>query len=212
MTLQANLLSDETLPSGEDSLKTKRREKIIDKKIEEFVDAIHQMNEHKDSLSLEVEELKRARNSFKKDLQQTLTQEMGALVPSLCKSLSETFDHKTSSFIDGHLKELDRLQQETGNTVFSLQSITEQPKYRTILMGISLVTASCVSCFVMAAGLYYFFPSRYEVKYETTHEQFKEMLYGKVLMNTFKTLKPDAQTLILGALDITLKQMASTKP
>ena len=79
-------------------------------------------------------------------------------------------------------------------------------------MGIALVAASCFSCFIMAAGLYYFFPSHHEVKYETNKDQFKEMLYGKVLMNTFKNLKSDDQTLILNAIEATIRQMASTNP
>jgi hypothetical protein len=211
MTLHSHPLSDNTINSQEEALRNKRREKIIDKKIEEIVVAIHQMHEHKDSLSLEVEELKGARAAFKTELQQALKQELGILAPSFSKSLSETFHQETNSFINRHLEELRLIQEETGKTVSSLQSITEQSKRRTILMGISLVMASCFSCFVMAADLFYFFPSHHEVTYQTTQEQFKEMVYGRALMNAFKNLKPDAQALILSALDATLKQMSSGK-
>jgi hypothetical protein len=211
MTQQPHALADETLPPPED-LRANRREKIIDKKMEAFVGAIHQLHEHKDSLSLEVEELKGTRQSLKTALQQTLHQDLERRVPFLAKALAETFHQQTSAFITNHLEGLRRLQQETEKTVSSLQGIADQAKHRTLLRGVALVVASCFCCFVIAAGLYYFFPSRYEVKYETTQEQFREMVYGRALMSAFKTLKPDAQNLILNALEATLKQMRSPKP
>jgi hypothetical protein len=64
----------------------------------------------------------------------------------------------------------------------------------------------------MAAGFFYFFPQHYQVHYDVTTEQFKQMAYGKTLIHIFNKLKPSDQTLVLEALDDTLKHMSSTRP
>jgi hypothetical protein len=184
----------------------------MDRKLEDLVGAIQIITEHADLLSLEVEQLKAARLAFKAELQQTLQKEFIQLAPSFAKELSESFNQQTRPLITTPLESLQKIHQEAERATSVIKSMVIQSKTRLILMGISLVTAVCFSCFVMAAGFFYFFPQHYQVHYDVTMEQFKQMAYGKTLIHIFNKLKPSDQTLVLEALDDTLKQMSSTRP
>ena len=188
------------------SLKLDRFEMILEAKTEELRGGVQSISGRAKALSLEIEELKGVRASLKEELQKTLEQKIKTLTPFLAEALAETFSTKTETFIKNHLEALKRIQNETDRTTRSIQSMVRDSKRRIIVMGISLVLAVCLACFVISAGFFYFFPQTHHVRYESGVEQGKQMIYGKVLMENFKKLSPEDQELIFSFIDKFVKR------
>lgn len=181
----------------------KRQERILDKKMEDFIVCVQAIVETTDSISLEVEELKGIRESLKSDLQNNLSLEMGKITQELKSSLHQ----QITESLDTNVELVQKIQREAERATSTIHALGEQHKKRFVRWGLSLVTAVCFSCFVMASGLFYFFPQQQYVRYEMTVEQAKQMLFGKSLLDNFKKLKQEDQKLLADAIEINIKQM-----
>jgi hypothetical protein len=103
--------------------------------------------------------------------------------------------------------QIQKIQREAEKATLALTTFAQMNKKRFILWGASLFGAVFLSCFIMAAGIFYFLPQQQYVRYEMSVEQIKQMLFGKSLLNNFKKLTQEDQKLIADAIEIDIKQM-----
>lgn len=186
-------------------LKLDRLETILAVKSEDFMGGAQSIAEKAKALSLEVEELKELRESLKEELQQTLEKAVKEISPSLVNSLTRSFNEETKDFIDKHLNALQKIQYSTERSITDIQYLARDSKKRSILISISLILATGFGCFVMAAGLFYFYPRHYHVRYECGAKHVSQMIYGKILIDNFKNLTQNDQKLLLDSLEKILK-------
>ena len=207
MTPQEPFPLPEASSLSEESLRLKRFDKIIDKKVTDFVSATQIIMDHEKNLTFEVEELRNLKESLKRDLKQGLQEEINQLIPFLIKQVSEGFQEQMHSLTLEPLKSLQTIHQQAERTIGVLKATAIQSRKHLILMGISLVAAVCLSCGVMALVFFYCFPQHTHLRYETSWEQIQQMIEGKTLQNTFKRLPPDIQALLNKAKEETIRQL-----
>lgn len=190
-------------------VKLDRFERLLTTKVEEVSRFSNMLSDQTKELSLEIEELKSTRSSFKAEMEKTLKNQMEALKNPLSQDLSNSFVNKTEDFINEHLNILKKIQWETNDTICGITNLVRSSKKSQILRSIYL----CVVCFLTASGFFYFFPQHYHVRYENGIEQGKQMLYGKALIDNIKKLSYDDQNLLISYLEDMLKRttVARTK-
>lgn len=160
-----------------------------------------------DALCIEAEELKATRESLKSDMQQTLKLEMDKVGPKLIQELKYAVNQNLADALKSNEGQIQKIQREAERTTLALTAFAEKNRKRFVIWGASLFSAVFLSCFIMAAGIFYFFPQQQYVRYEMTVEQIKQMLFGKSLLNNFKKLKQEDQKLLADAIEIDIKQM-----
>ncbi len=197
--------------SGEGLLKMNRSLKVIDTHLEKFTNTVQKHKIQTEALCVEIEELKGTRESLKSDLQQMLlqafNQEMSKLNSKLSLEVRHNIDSQLNESLKANVELLQKVQKEAERAASTMKILEIQNKKKFIQWGLSLSAAVGFSCFLMASGLFYFFPQQQYVRYEMTVEQAKQMLLGKTLLDNFKKLKQDDQKLIADAVDLNIKKV-----
>ena len=191
------------------SLKTDRLEMVLIEKTEEIAGSVKILAEHTKTLERAIGDLQKIKESLQSDLEKTIKGTVQTVTPSLGKDLSEEFRKGTSALISNHSDTFKKVKDETDRAMNVLSLLATEARRRLVFRGIYLVATVCFSSFVMAAGLFHFFPQN--VRYETRSEQGKQVVYGKVLMDNFKRLSPDNQALLTAALGRPVKNIKKEK-
>lgn len=184
-------------------IKLERFEAILEAKTEDLRGEVKSITNKGKLLSLEVEELKEMRKALSPELKKTLVDAIKMIAPALAEKLAKSSEGAIETFAQ-NLEVLKKIQRETNNAAETIQSIAQESKKRLVLTGISLVLATGFACFVMTAGLCYFYPQT--VTYAMTAKQGGQMIYGEVLDEIFDQLTPEDQDLISSTVDKRVKK------
>jgi len=193
--------------SESDAFRMKRQQKIIDNTLEKFIGVVQKHKIQIEEVCIENEELKATRESLKSDLQQTMGQEMGKLTIKFIQELKSSMHQQQTESLKTNVELLQRTQREADLALSSIQTLSDKNRKSLVYRGLVLVAASCFSCIVTASCVFYFFPQQQYVRYEMTVEQSKQMLFGKCLLDNFKKLNPEAQKLVVDAIETDIKQL-----
>lgn len=193
------------------SMKLERLEIILAPKTQDLVGCVQNISDRTKALSLEIEELKTMKESLKIEIKQALQEELKQIAPSFSKQASDSFHQQVRPLLDSPLEVLQKISYEADKTVSVLKSMAIKGKTRLILMGLSLVASVCLACGIMAMIFFYFFPQTIVVKYENNFDQILQIIYGKTVIDNFKSLKPEDQALLEKAMDETIRQFFSKK-
>lgn len=190
-------------------LRLDRSDAIFKARVDELSTTVRQLSERTKVLNLEVEEFKGVRESIKADLQTTfqvtLHKGITTIASPLSQGLSESFNKQTGAFIANHLEALKKIQNDVGFTVGRVTTMIDQQRRSKLMMGLSLVASVCFSCFIMGAGIFYFFPQHKTIHYEMTADKAKMMIYGELFSEVFDKFTPEDQALCSAAFQEKLK-------
>jgi hypothetical protein len=172
--------------------KTARFETLLDKKIADLVLLVKSLEEQTKNLTLEVEELRAAREGLQENLREELQQSVragfGSAAALISQEVSKNFTQKTTHFIDDHLTSLKKLQHTAAQTIDDFKGLTWKS------LGYSLLAAMLTG--IMAFILCYVFIIPKPTPLELTPKQQKIMRFGQVLLDKFNELTSHDQQII----------------
>ena len=178
---------------------TKRQERFIDKKIEDFVECVRVMKEQQEELSTEVMALKSAKAEIISKIKQEL--------PPLFSNLTGVLDKVISNRIDSHLEKittscasaLSDLEAKIASVGHSLDK--ELSKHRKILWrrGVAIYGSCLLGAVAMGGTLFYFFPQTKNIHHEISSKDLQMLLVGRAAMAQFSKLDQSSKDTILNA-------------
>ncbi len=184
-----------------------REAKIMDNKIDVFLTSIKTVEDLVSSLIIEVAEMSAIRTSLKKEIQEALENKIMSLAPEFAKAISHSVNQQTKQSANTICDIFEKLKREAKNAEQFIQDLVDKEKTRFIKWSISLVGTSLLSCFVVSAGLFYFFPQHQYVTFEMTYEQAKQILIGRSFLNNLTKLKSEDRNLIIGGIQFDIEDM-----
>jgi hypothetical protein len=163
-----------------------RAKRIVDSRLEESKGIIHEIKKIRDDFSVEMEEFKDVRAALIESLNNLITEKFKELSPVLSKSIYQTVEDRFNQHTENLLKEMAlktdlhqkavRTQEEVSN------HLTFKMAFLTVISG--------VTCFVMAAALYFLFPKTENVHLNISNEQVQNMMMGEIVFDSHKELDP----------------------
>lgn len=198
---------------------TTREEKVIEKKIDEFVECVKNLKKHQETLTVEVVELKATKaeivNEIKKTVPSTpkIISEIKGELPDLFVKLFNNLDGVIATRMEHHLRGVSDSSMQSivmlKNKTEELQRCLEKTlqSYKSILWYKGLIIyVSCLLSGVATAGfLYYFFPQTKTIHHQISMEDLGELVLGKSVNKISSKIDDESWKIITDAYEKEIK-------
>jgi hypothetical protein len=178
-------------------LKIKRLETALSAKIDRFVESEKAISDHKNELTLEIEELKSLSKSLPKLIGSTIKESSSEELPKILPSLVKNFKETTLDFVDSSLQEAERLKNEVDKAIYEARRSISSGKEEITMRSIGMTFVFCLSSVITALSIFYFFPQHQHVHYTLNHEAATYMSYGMAYAECFKELSKKDRDMIM---------------
>lgn len=172
--------------------KAARFETVLDKKIADLMLLVKSLEEQTKNLTLEVEELRAAREGLQKNLREELQQSIhagfGSAAALISQEVSKNFTQKITHFIDDHLTSLRNIQYRATQTIDDFKGLTWK------CLVYSLLASMLAGVFIFLLCYVFLLPKPESL--ELTPTQQLLMRYGQVMTDKFAELTSHDQKIL----------------
>jgi hypothetical protein len=182
--------------------KLKRENEVFAKCIEEISRCKAGISELRKELTQEVAELKVANETIKETIALSVAKAQPLLVDAMAQGVKQQFgeDYKR---IENRLQKLSNQIETLG---FKAAHVIEKREKRLTQKGVFVCIAVCLSSFVTAGGIFYFFPQTAILNRTLTTEDYRTLQRGELLKHTIKKLPKAEQEKLEDALNDSWKE------
>jgi len=178
-------------------VKFKRLEISLADKVEQFIEAQEKISEHSKKLTLEIEELKKIKNSVVKAVGKAVEENISQAFPKLLPPLIQGFENKTNAFVESSIKDAQRLKNEINQTVSKASQFISSQKSETTLRRFGIGVAFCFSSLLTALSIFYFFPQYQNVTYGISPSTAEMIVFGETFMENAGQLTPEQRAFFI---------------
>lgn len=172
--------------------KAARFETVLDKKIADLVLLVKSLEEQTKNLTLEVEELRAAREGLQKNLHEELQQSVhagfGSAAALISREVSKNFTQKITHFIDDHLTSLKELQHASSQIIGDFKGLTWK------CLGYSLLASMLTGALIFLICYVFLLPKPEPLEFTPTQQLL--MRYGQVMTDKFAELTSHDQKIL----------------
>jgi hypothetical protein len=170
--------------------RAERFEEIFEKKVESLAASEEVLLKLKKSLTLEVEELRKARHavesSLTKKIENAIEKNINAALPKIMPQLIGEFVKKTESLSNAAVKNAISLNDILNTTINRAGHLIEDKKNMMTWRKAGLTFTFCFSSVLTALCINYFYPQYTHLKFDITPSMVKFSLLGEVAAEMYE--------------------------
>jgi hypothetical protein len=172
----------------------KRLETSLAEHVQTFTKHQCRLAEDSRALTLEVEQIKEAREFICSTVSETLKSALKAMAPQIVPLIVQGFEEKSKKMVQDNLEDLKQTRHQAHEVVSHANSVISSCKRELTVRRIWLGGAFWLGSMVSAGLIYYFFPQNIYQGY--SDDFIKTYFVGKVVRDNFEELSPKDKALI----------------